>query len=351
MNLTGTEHLAQVAHDATPTILIADDVPENIMALADMLGDDYRIVVATSGAEVFELLHTTLPDLILLDVMMPVMDGYEVCRRLKANIGTRDIPVIFVSGLGQAHSETHGLELGAVDYLHKPCAPALVRLRVRMHLQARNQRLALEHLVRERTAELENSHTEIVRCLGRAASYKDNETGMHVVRMGKASRLLALAAGLSEAHAQLLLLAAPMHDIGKVGIPDAILNKPGPLDAAEWQHMQQHPRIGAEIIGDHTSALMKMARSVALTHHEKWDGSGYPHGLRGEDIPLEGRIVAIADVFDALTSKRPYKAAWSDEAAMDYLNAQAGSAFDPTLVALFTTLKPALQAIRQLHQD
>jgi putative two-component system response regulator len=306
------------------SILVVDDVPENITALASMLSDQYRILVATSGEETFEVLRHTSVDMILLDVMMPDMDGYEVCRRLKSNISTRGIPVIFVSGLGEARNETHGLELGAVDYLHKPCVAAIVRLRVRMHLESRNQKMALENLVRDRTVDLEKTRTEIVRCLGRAAEYKDNETGMHVIRMSKASYMLAIAVGLSKEQADLLLNTAPMHDIGKIGIADHVLTKPGPLDAAEWEQMKQHPRIGADIIGDHSSALMQMARIIALTHHEKWDGTGYPQGLKGDDIPLEGRIVAIADVFDALTSERPYKKAWTAAAAIEYMQMQAG---------------------------
>jgi putative two-component system response regulator len=289
--------------------------------------------------------------MILLDVMMPDMDGYEVCRRLKSNISTRGIPVIFVSGLGEARNETHGLELGAVDYLHKPCVAAIVRLRVRMHLESRNQKMALENLVRDRTVDLEKTRIEIVRCLGRAAEYKDNETGMHVIRMSKASYMLAIAVGLSKEQADLLLNTAPMHDIGKIGIADHVLTKPGPLDAAEWEQMKQHPRIGADIIGDHSSALMQMARIIALTHHEKWDGTGYPQGLKGDDIPLEGRIVAIADVFDALTSERPYKKAWTAAAAIEYMQMQAGMAFDPRLLPHFFELVPQLQSMRSEHPD
>ncbi len=332
-------------------ILVVDDVPENITALAGMLSDQYRILVATSGEETFEVLRHTSVDMILLDVMMPGMDGYEVCRRLKSNISTRDIPVIFVSGLGESRNETHGLELGAVDYLHKPCVAAIVRLRIRMHLESRNQKLALENMVRDRTVDLEKTRTEIVRCLGRAAEYKDNETGMHVVRMSKASYLLAVAAGLSPEQSDLLLNTAPMHDIGKIGIADHVLTKPGALDAAEWAQMKQHPQIGADIIGDHSSALMQMARIVALTHHEKWDGTGYPQGLKGEDIPLEGRIVAIADVFDALTSERPYKRAWTSEATVEYMTTQSGIAFDPRLLTLFFELVSQLQNIRSQHAD
>ncbi len=316
------------------TLLVVDDVPENITTLAGMLRDQYRVVFATKGADALEMVRRETIDLILLDVMMPDMDGHEVCRRLKANLATRHIPVIFVTALGEASDEARGLQLGAVDYLPKPCHPAIVRLRVQMHLERRNQSLALERMVRERTAELAETRVEIVRRLGRAAEYRDNETGMHVIRMSHTSQLLALAAGASAGEAELLLNAAPMHDIGKIGIPDRILTKPGPLDPDEWKIMQTHAAIGAEIIGEHGSDLLRLARTVALTHHEKWDGSGYPAGLAGEAIPLEGRIVAIADVFDALTSERPYKRAWSAADAFAHMTGQAGIAFDPELILI-----------------
>jgi putative two-component system response regulator len=334
-----------------PTILVVDDVVENVMVLADMLRSEYRVLFATSGAVALEVVAEQPVDLILLDVMMPEMDGYEVCRRLRANITTREIPVVFVTALTEANNEVIGLEMGAVDFLHKPCNAAIVRLRVQMHLERRNQGLALERLIQQRTRELATSRIEIVRRLGRAAEYRDNETGMHVIRMSVSSRMLALAAGVSEMQADLLLTAAPMHDVGKIGIPDRILLKPGKLDAEERSLMEKHPLIGAEIIGDHDSDLLKMARVVALTHHEKWDGSGYPHGLAGEEIPLEGRIVAIADVFDALTSERPYKHAWKTEDALAYMSGQASAAFDPRLLALFLKLVPEVEAVRRQYDD
>lgn len=333
------------------TILVVDDVPENITVLGSILRDQYRVIVATSGVDALEVMQHRRVDMVLLDVMMPDMDGYEVCRRIKSNIATCDIPIIFVSALGASSDETHGLELGAVDYLQKPCSPAIVRLRVRMHLESHNQKLALERMVHERTCDLADTRAEIVRCLGRAAEYRDNETGMHVVRMSQASCMLALAAGVSPAQADLLLNTAPMHDIGKIGIPDSVLSKPGPLTTSEWEQMKQHPRIGAAIIGEHSSALMQMARAVALTHHERWDGTGYPSGLVGEEIPLEGRIVAIADVFDALTSARPYKKAWSVAQTVDYLQTQSAKAFDPRLISLFLDLVPKLNEIRLQHDD
>jgi putative two-component system response regulator len=240
-----------------------------------------------------------------------------------------------VTALNDTDDELEGFEAGAVDYITKPVSPPIVRARVRTHLS----------LVR--MEELRASRLEIVQRLGLAAEYKDNETGLHVIRMSHFARILGLAAGMSEAAADDLLHAAPMHDVGKIGIPDRILQKPGPLDPDEWKIMQSHATIGAEIIGQHDSGMLGLARNIALSHHEKWDGSGYPHGLAGEQIPLEGRICAVADVFDALTSVRPYKKAWTEEEAIDFLVKQKGRHFDPALVDLFITQMPAIRAIRQ----
>lgn len=244
------------------------------------------------------------------------------------------IPVIFVTALADVADEARGFALGAVDYITKPVSPPIVKARVRTHLS----------LVR--VEELLQSRLQIVQRLGLAAEYKDNETGLHVIRMSHYAQILARAAGFSEARAEQLLHAAPMHDVGKIGIPDAILRKPGKLDAAEWQVMQQHAEIGARIIGEHATGLLRMAHDIALSHHEKWDGSGYPHGLQGEAIPIEGRIVAIADVFDALTSERPYKKAWTVEAAIELLRAESGRHFDAHLVELFIAELPQILQIK-----
>jgi putative two-component system response regulator len=333
------------------TILVVDDIPENIDVLAGILRPHYQVKFATNGRDALELCQGDPPSLVLLDVMMPGMSGHEVCQRLKADLRTGDIPVIFLTALVETRDEEIGLALGAVDYLHKPCHPAIVLQRVRIHLQLHNQNLALEAKVRERTRQLDDTRVEIIRRLGRAAEYRDNETGLHVVRMSQSAGLLARAAGVPESLADLLVEAAPMHDIGKIGIPDHILLKPGKLDPAEWAVMKTHPLIGAEIIGEHESDLLRLARTVALNHHERWDGGGYPHGLAGEAIPLEGRIVTIADVFDALTSERPYKKAWPVDEARDFIRDQAGLAFDPTLVALFLDLLPKIVEINQRFAD
>jgi putative two-component system response regulator len=222
---------------------------------------------------------------------------------------------------------------------------------VRIHLQLHNQNLALDAKVRERTSQLEDTRREIVRRLGMAGEYRDQETGQHIIRMSETTHLLALAAGVPTAQADLLHQAAPMHDVGKIGIPDRVLLKHGKLDPDEWEIMKTHTLIGAEIIGQHDAPLLQMARTVALTHHEKWDGSGYPHALAGEAIPLEGRLTALADVYDALTSERPYKKAWPQEEAFAFIRDQAGRHFDPRLVALFLELHPEIVAIAAAHRD
>ena len=322
------------AHDQRPRLLLVDDEPTNLQVLRHVLQADYRLLFATDGARALQVAREQLPQLILLDIMMPGMDGYAVCRALKADPATAGIPVIFITALNDSQDETAGFDVGGVDYLTKPVSPPVVRARVRTHLS----------LVR--MDELRETRLQIVQRLGRAAEYKDNETGMHVIRMSHFSQLLALAAGCSPAWAEDLLNAAPMHDVGKIGIPDAVLRKPGPLDADEWATMRRHPEIGAEIIGEHPSGVLQLAREIALAHHEKWDGSGYPRGLAGEAIPLSARIVAIADVFDALTTRRPYKEPWPVQEAMNHIAAQAGKHFDPALVALFAPLLPQLLEIR-----
>jgi len=318
-----------------PLILAVDDEASNLQLLRQILQDHYRLLFAKDGARALELANKERPDLVLLDVMMPGMSGYEVCAALKANPLTAPIPVVFVTALSDTADELEGFEAGAVDYITKPVSPPVVRARVRTHLS----------LVR--LEELKASRLAIVQRLGLAAEYKDNETGLHVIRMSHFSQILGLAAGMSEQEADDLLHAAPMHDVGKIGIPDRILQKAGPLDAEEWKVMQSHATIGAEIIGEHGDGMLALAREIALTHHEKYDGSGYPAGLAGDAIPLTGRIVAIADVFDALTSIRPYKRAWTEAEAIDHMVQQKGKHFDPALIDLFVAQLPAIRAVRE----
>jgi putative two-component system response regulator len=317
-----------------PVILLVDDEPTNLRVLRTVLNDLYRLLFAKNGQEALQLAAEHQPDLILLDVMMPGMTGFEVCTKLKADSQTRHIPVIFVTALRDEIDETQGFDVGAVDYITKPITPAVVRARVKTQLS----------LVQ--AEELKKTRLQIIQRLGRAAEYRDNETGLHILRMSHFSQVIALAYGLSPKRAEDLLHAAPMHDIGKIGIRDDILLKPGKLTDEEFKEMQRHLLIGAEILGDADSHLLKLAQQVALYHHEKWDGTGYPHGLKGEAIPLEARIVALCDVFDALTSTRPYKSAWSIEETMSHLQAQKGRHFDPQLVDLLAQELPKILEIK-----
>jgi putative two-component system response regulator len=334
------------------SVLVVDDTPDNIDLLTEVLSDDYRIRVATSGEKALKIVYSDEPpDLILLDIMMPGLSGLEICRRLKANPDRRRIPIIFVTAMTSVEDEKLGLELGAVDYITKPISPPIVRARVRTHLALYDQTRELERMVNQRTQELLTTRQQIIRRLGRAAEFKDNETGNHVLRMSHYARLIAEAHGMGQAAANVIFNTAPMHDIGKIGIPDAILLKPGKLDAAEWKVMHQHPIMGAEIIGKHDNELLESARIIALSHHEKWDGSGYPQGLKGEDIPLEGRIVAIADVFDALVSVRPYKAAYSVEYSLSLMENDTGRHFDPELMKAFKIALPEILRVKEIYAD
>ena len=320
-------------------ILIVDDEPANLKVMREVLARNYRLSFAKSGTVALQLIENDPPKLILLDVMMPDMNGFEVCKILKANPKTAHIPVIFVTALTQEQDESEGFSLGAVDYITKPISPAIVKARVKTHLS----------LVQ--AEQLKQAHVDLVERLGRAAEYKDTDTGEHIARMSQYSKVLALALGMNEQHAELLRQAAPMHDVGKIGIPDSILLKPGKLTPDEFAHMKEHAAIGAKILANSPSPLLQLAHVLAIEHHEKWDGTGYPNGLKGEEISIEGRIVAIADVFDALTSKRPYKEPWSIEQTLEHMQQQAGKHFDPQLVDLFISKIDAILAIKKAHQE
>ena len=341
------------ANHSLPPILVVDDVPSNIEVLRGILRGEYRVMAAIDGERALEIARREpRPAIILLDVMMPGLDGYEVCRLLKADPETRNIPVIFVTARDEDIDQERGFDLGAVDYITKPLRHRVVLSRVRAHLAVAERESRLEVMVRERTRQIEATRRKLIQDLGHAAEFKDNETGMHVIRMSYYARHLAQAMDLSETWSELLFNASPMHDIGKIGIPDRILCKPGKLDPEEWAIMQTHTLIGARIIGDpEGSDLLAMAVTVALTHHERCDGTGYPNGLAGEAIPLEGRIVAVADVFDALTSERPYKKAWSIDEAIDYLRRESGKHFDPTIVERFLEILPEILRIRGQYLD
>ncbi|EEZ89408.1 conserved hypothetical protein [Vibrio harveyi 1DA3] len=335
-----------------PTVLVIDDTPEHIQIISNVLNEKYQVKAAINGERGLQIaLQEPKPDLILLDIVMPEMNGFEVCKRLKSNPLTSAIPVMFLTAQSDDDDEQFGFDIGAVDYITKPISPAILRVRVRSQLLAYSKSRMLAAQVKEKTALLARNQLEIINCLARAGEYKDNETGMHVIRMSHYSRLLAEAIGADEEWCELLFTAAPMHDIGKIGTPDAVLLKPSRLDEDEWEEMQRHVEYGYEILGKHDSPLLNLAREVVIAHHEKWDGSGYPKGISGEQIPLSARIVAIADVFDALTSERPYKRAWSIPEACALLTKESGTHFDPKLVPVFISLIPEIKKIMARYSD
>ncbi|OWK39657.1 HD domain-containing protein [Pseudomonas indoloxydans] len=341
-------------------VVIVDDVIANSRLLESSLrafGLRDTISFSDSAAALDWLQHNPW-SLLLLDLDMPAPNGFDILRAL-ADRDRSSNPIIIITALNDAASRRTGLELGANDYLSKPVDLPEVILRVRSNLQLSQASLALqetnmslEQRVRERTAQLNQSYGALVRTLCRASAYRDSETGNHIVRIGESAALIAEAHGMSPEWVELMRQAAPMHDVGKIGIADHILLKPGPLNEEERQLMQQHPAIGHSILTDqHASALTDLAAEIALSHHEKWDGSGYPNGLKGEQIPLSGRIVAICDVYDALRMPRPYKEPWPIEKAQAYIREQAGKHFDPQLVALVESLYEKIEALQHGLSD
>lgn len=315
-------------------LLIVDDESENLAVMRQILSSDYPLVFARNGTEALAAVVKHHPALILMDVQMPEMDGYAACRKLKANPDTESIPVIFITALSEVGHEATGFAVGAVDYITKPVSPPIVKARVRTHLS----------LVR--TTQLEQSYHDAISMLGEAGHYNDSDTGVHIWRMASYAAALAQAYGWENEQCKQLELAAPMHDTGKIGIPDAILRKPAKLNAEEWEIMKTHARIGFDILTKSNAPLFRLAAEVALRHHEKWDGSGYPDGLTGLAIPESARIVALADVFDALTMKRPYKEAWPIERVMQTIHESSGKHFEPQLVALFESILPEILRIK-----
>ncbi|VAX31559.1 Response regulator [hydrothermal vent metagenome] len=333
-------------------VLIVDDTTANIDVLRKTLApQQFEIAIALNGEAALKLAPKFLPDLILLDIRMPGIDGYETCRQLKENAITQKAPVIFISANSDTQDIVEGFHVGGVDYITKPFRAEEVLARIRSHLELSALRNTLEEKVLQRTDLLNKSRLEILQRLVKTSEFKDNETGMHIRRMSRYSTLLGKAHGLNEEKCELLLNASPMHDLGKVGIPDRILLKPGKLDHEEMEIMKTHTTIGGEILAGGTSELLQMAETIALTHQEKWDGSGYPKGLTGEEIPLEGRITALADVFDALTSERPYKKAWSVEKAVNLIEEESGKHFDPELAALFIKILPEILQVKERFKE
>lgn len=355
------------------TILVVDDEPINIMVLSDLLKSKYRVIAAKNGEQGLKRVHDMRPDLILLDVMMPDMDGYQVCQTLKEDPETAAIPVIFVTAMNEEMDERKGLEVGAVDYITKPISPAIVTARVQNHLALKSakdalarQNEVLEQKVRERTVELTRTQDITIHALASLAETRDNETGNHIRRTQHYLKVLAEAlveAGLhteelTPQNIELLYKSAPLHDIGKVGIPDSILLKPGKLTDEEFEVMKTHASLGAEAIsvaeremGRGETSFLRYAREIAAFHHEKWNGKGYPHGLAGEDIPLSGRLMAVADVYDALICARVYKPAFEHEKAKSILVEGRGSHFDPDIIDAFLRTEDKFVEIANRFKD
>jgi len=351
--------------ETQPRVLIVDDAPANIDLLMTTLMDEYAILVAKNGENALrQAFKEPGPDIILLDIMMPGMDGYEVCRRLKADPRTRDIPVLFITALSDEEDEARGLALGAVDYVAKPFRPALVKIRIRNQLELKRHRDHLEEQVRERTRELALTREATIESLATLAEFRDSETGGHIKRTRAYVRLLAEQLRHHPRFADLrdpdvieqLHLSAPLHDVGKVGVPDAILLKPGKLTEAEFAEMQKHTLYGRDCIAQAEQSLgrnsfLRLAREIAYSHHERWDGGGYPQGLRGEAIPVGARIMAIADVYDALISRRVYKSPLSHAKAVMIIQDSRETHFDPDIVDAFLVLREQFRFIALQYAD
>ncbi|MBK1673027.1 two-component system response regulator [Ectothiorhodospira shaposhnikovii] len=335
--------------------MVVDDERANLILMERLLrSDGYgNLVMVQDPREVMNAYRAERTDLILLDIQMPYLDGFQVMEQFSALDDPLVPPILVLTAQASREYMLRALNVGARDFIGKPFDRAEVLARVRnmldvqlAHRMTHDQKDVLEQMVRERTEEIRSTRLQVVQRLGRAAEYRDNETGYHILRVSHTCELLARHLGWSHAQCERMLHASPMHDVGKIGIPDHILLKPGKLTPEEWRIMQSHTIIGGDILGGDESGVLNLAREIALTHHEKWDGSGYPLGLSGEQIPVSGRIVALADVFDALTSERTYKKAWPVQDALDLIRNSSGSHFDPHLTELFFRLVPEILAIR-----
>lgn len=355
-----SDDIAQRPATRQPRILLVDDEPVNLRLLLAMLQHEgYRDLVPVQDPEQLLVRYAEAPaDLIVLDLNMPRVDGFEAMARLRA-LGDPLLPPILVLTAQRSREVLlRSLAAGARDFVSKPFDRVELLMRVRnlldahlAHRMLHERRQVLEEMVGQRTRELHDSRLMLLQKLGRAAEFRDEETGNHILRMSHTAALLAHALGWSPEQVDLLLNAAPMHDIGKIGIPDKVLLKPDRLEPDEWEVMKRHAEIGARMLEGGGCELTEMARLVAWTHHEKWDGSGYPRGLAGEAIPQAGRICAVADVFDALLSARPYKQPWSFESAVAHLRSGAGTHFDPQVVVCFLRQLPEVSAIRARFPD
>jgi len=341
-------------------ILIVDDQQLNISLLQKIMNNaGYQQVTGlTDPRDVIPHYTDNDYDIVLLDIRMPHMNGMEVLEQLNLIPKEAYVPVVILTAQDDKETKLRALELGAKDFLTKPFDQYEVVLRVNnlletrlMHKQQCNINRVLDRKVKERTDELKKTRLEVIRRLGRAAEFRDNETGFHIIRMSKYAQIIARRYGLSDHIAELILNASPMHDIGKIGIPDSILLKPGKLDKDEWEIMKTHAAIGADILSGHDSELMLMASEIAQNHHEKYDGSGYPKGLAGDEIPVSAQIAALSDVFDALTSVRPYKKAWSVEDAVEEIKNSSGTHFNPLLVKAFIDSLPEILIVRDKYRE
>ncbi|NVZ09681.1 response regulator [Allochromatium humboldtianum] len=344
----------------TARILVVDDERVSLVLMERLLqAAGYSNIVLVQDPYEFMAVYRQAPtDLILLDIEMPGLSGFDLIEQLAALADPLTPPILVLTSLRSRDYRLRALEAGASDFIGKPFDQAEVAARVRnmldvqlAHRMAHDQKDMLERIVYERTRQIRETRLQVVQRLGRAAEYRDNETGQHILRMSHTSTLLARHLGWDEDRCEIMLHASPMHDVGKIGIPDSILLKPGALTPEEWRIMQTHSTIGGDILGGDDSELLQLAREIALSHHEKWDGGGYPLGLAGEDIPESGRIVALADVFDALTSVRPYKPAWEVEAALEWMRGQSGKHFDPRIMEVFLSLVPEILEIRERFAD
>jgi len=357
---------------AKPVVLVVDDVPDNLTLASALLKDLYKVQVATNGEKALAIVAASPPDIILLDVMMPIMDGYEICRRLKRQPELADIPVIFLTAKGEVEDEEKGFKCGAVDYIVKPLTPSLLLSRVKTHLtlrQAQNclkdRNSYLEAEVARRIEEVTVLQEVAITAMTSLAESRDNETSAHVQRTAEYVRELAMylrndanfAEALSLENIYLIVKSAPLHDIGKMGIPAMILWKPGKLTHEEFELVKMHPLMGknsiirAEALIKKPESFLRFAKEMVYSHHEKWDGGGYPEGLSGEQIPISARLMAIADVYDALISRRVYKNALPHANAVDIIQSEAGKHFDPALVAAFTVLNHRFKEISEAYQD
>jgi putative two-component system response regulator len=356
-----------------PTVLVVDDVPENLTVLGELLVREYTVRAANSGPAALRLAVThPQPDLILLDLMMPGMDGYQVLQHLRDDPRTRDIPVICVTALDATEDEERGLSMGAVDYITKPLRPSVVLARVRTQIELKrardrlsNQNAFLEAEVARRMTENQLAQDASIHALARLAETRDPETGNHILRTQEYVRRLGqllrthprFAPSLDDHAIALLAKSAPLHDIGKVGIPDSILLKPGRLDTAEWEIMKTHSAIGAEAIeraeadAQQPIEFLAVAKQIARHHHERWDGHGYPDGLAGDAIPLAARLMALADIFDALISRRVYKPALPHLRAREIIAGSRGTHLDPDVVDVFIADFDTFRAIAERHAD